>query len=67
VDCHTVVGHIVCTDDGISKHEMQSSLINVRHRCHDNKVSTSFLSDLWSSSRSEAMVLVCLDLGALAL
>jgi hypothetical protein len=26
VDCHTVVGHIVCTDDGISKHEMQSSL-----------------------------------------
>jgi hypothetical protein len=26
VDCHTVVGHIVCTDDGISKYEMQSSL-----------------------------------------
>ena len=28
VDCHTVVGHIVFTDDGISKYEMQSSLTN---------------------------------------
>ena len=26
VDCHAVVGHIVFTDDGISKYEMQSSL-----------------------------------------
>jgi hypothetical protein len=26
VDCHIVVGHIVFTDDGISKYEMHSSL-----------------------------------------
>jgi hypothetical protein len=27
LDCHTVVGHIVCADDGTTKYEMQSSLL----------------------------------------
>ena len=46
---------------------VSSTAILSRHRYHDNEVSTSFLSDLRPSSRSEAMVLASLDLGALAL